>query len=94
MKQLLWVGFVMVAVFGKWVNGYLEFNETELSYIEDYQALNAHGYGDIGNSSFGDSKAYSPLMVPLTLIKSAAAKGAGNAMHSLLLTSSSLMIAI
>ncbi|TXG48950.1 hypothetical protein EZV62_024825 [Acer yangbiense] len=63
--RLFWVGFVVVLFYGKWVDGFLEFNETELSYIESY----AH--------DFGSSKVYSnAVMVGLTLIHSAGAKGA------------------
>ncbi|KAH7571228.1 hypothetical protein JRO89_XS04G0003100 [Xanthoceras sorbifolium] len=66
--RLFWVGFVVVLVYGKWVDGFLEFNETELSYIESY--------GHDG-SPYGSSKVYSnAVMVGLTLIQSAAAKGA------------------
>ncbi|KAK2634661.1 hypothetical protein Ddye_029453 [Dipteronia dyeriana] len=67
--RMFWVGFVVVLVYGKWVDGFLEFNETELSYIESY----AHDEA----SNFGSSKVYSnAVMVGLTLIQSAGAKGA------------------
>ncbi|GKV44243.1 hypothetical protein SLEP1_g51441 [Rubroshorea leprosula] len=61
--KLLWVGVVLGLVFGKLVNGFLDFNETELSFIESYE------YG-ISNAN------YNPVMVGLTLIQSAGAKGA------------------
>lgn len=62
--KLLWVGVVLQLVFGKLVNGFLNFNGTELSDIESYE--------------FGVSKAtYNPVMVGLTLIQGAGAKGAG-----------------
>ncbi|GLT38575.1 hypothetical protein SLA2020_128170 [Shorea laevis] len=61
--KLLWVGVVIQLVFGKLVNGFLDFNGTELSDIESYE--------------FGVSKATdNPVMVGLTLIQSAGAKGA------------------
>ncbi|KAK3228999.1 hypothetical protein Dsin_000880 [Dipteronia sinensis] len=67
--RLFWVGFVVVLFYGNWVDGFLEFNETELSYIETY----AHDEA----SNFGSSKVYSnAVMVGLTLIQSAGAKGA------------------
>lgn len=68
--MLLVVGvFLLVLVNEKWVDGLLEFNETELSYIESY----VHE-----GSPFGSSKAYisNPVMVGLTLIHTAGAKGA------------------
>ncbi|KAF4359393.1 hypothetical protein G4B88_024060 [Cannabis sativa] len=61
--KLLWVGIAFVVVLAKWVNGFVEFslNETEISLME----------------GFGVSKAgYNPLMVGLTLIHGAGAKGA------------------
>ncbi|GKU91204.1 hypothetical protein SLEP1_g5106 [Rubroshorea leprosula] len=61
--KLLWVGVVIQLVFGKLVNGFLDFNGTELSDIESYE--------------FGVSKATdNPVMVGLTLIQTAGAKGA------------------
>ncbi|XP_062081707.1 pectin acetylesterase 12-like [Humulus lupulus] len=63
MMKLLWVGIAVVVVLGKWVDGFVEFslNETEISLME----------------GFGVSKAgYNPLMVGLTLIHGAGAKGA------------------
>lgn len=61
--KLLWVGIAVLVVLGKWVDGFVEFslNETEISLME----------------GFGVSKAgYNPLMVGLTLIHGAGAKGA------------------
>ncbi|XP_031261460.1 pectin acetylesterase 12-like isoform X3 [Pistacia vera] len=66
--KLLWVVFVMVFVFGKWVDGFLEFNETELANIEAY----VHNGDEISNSKLSAN----PLMVGLTLIQGAGAKGA------------------
>ncbi|XVF41685.1 hypothetical protein PTKIN_Ptkin01aG0299800 [Pterospermum kingtungense] len=61
--KLSWVGVVMTFVFLQGVTGFLDFNETELSLIEAYE--------------YGVSKLnYNPLMVGLTLIQSAGAKGA------------------
>ncbi|GLT88475.1 hypothetical protein SLE2022_065000 [Rubroshorea leprosula] len=61
--KLLWVGVVIQLVFGKLVNGFLDFNGTELSDMESYE--------------FGVSKATdNPVMVGLTLIQSAGTKGA------------------
>lgn len=66
--KLFWVGLLLLLVNGKWVDGLLEFNETELSYIESY----VHD-----GSPFGSSKVSSnAVMVGLTLIQSAGAKGA------------------
>lgn len=64
MSKLLWVGVVIALVFSKWVDAFEDyhFNETELS------ALELHEASLIGRS---------PLLVGLTLIQSAAAKGAG-----------------
>ncbi|XP_024175685.1 pectin acetylesterase 10-like [Rosa chinensis] len=61
--KFLWVGIVVVLVFTKWANGFEEhsFNETELSWLEGY----------------GESKAaVTGVMVGLTLIPGAGAKGA------------------
>jgi hypothetical protein len=64
-----WAAAVAVCLFGVWVvDGFLEMNEEEIFYTE----ANA--------SYYIESKAYNPnnaLLVGLTLIKSAAAKGAG-----------------
>lgn len=58
----LWFGAVIGLLISKWVNGFDDFNLTEHSYLESY---------------YGVSKAASnPLMVGLTLIHGAAAKGA------------------
>ncbi|XP_022743077.1 pectin acetylesterase 12-like [Durio zibethinus] len=63
MKHFL-VGVVVVAfAFLEAVTGFLDFNETELSFIEAYE----HGVSKLN---------YNPLMVGLTLIPSAGAKGA------------------
>lgn len=62
--KLFWVGIVVVLVLTKLANGFEEhsFNETELSWLESY----------------GESKAaLTGLMVGLTLIPGAGAKGAG-----------------
>ena len=64
MLKLFWVGFVIAFVFLQVVTGFLDFNETELSFIEAY---------DYGVSKLN----YNPLMVGLTLIPSAGSKGAG-----------------
>ncbi|KAL4324039.1 hypothetical protein GQ457_11G010930 [Hibiscus cannabinus] len=61
--KLSWVGVVIAFGFLRVVIGFLDFNETELSFIEAY---------DYGVSKLN----YSPLMVGLTLITSAGAKGA------------------
>ncbi|XWS64391.1 hypothetical protein CRYUN_Cryun05aG0000800 [Craigia yunnanensis] len=63
MMKLFWVGVVIAFVFLQVVTGFLDFNETELSFIEAY---------DYGVSKLN----YNPLMVGLTLIPSAGAKGA------------------
>ncbi|XP_021898967.1 pectin acetylesterase 12-like isoform X1 [Carica papaya] len=63
MKKLLWVLAVAGLAFCTLVDGFMELNETQLSLIEAYD--------------YGVSKVnYNPLMVGLTLITSAAAKGA------------------
>ncbi|XWS58039.1 hypothetical protein CRYUN_Cryun08bG0001000 [Craigia yunnanensis] len=63
MTKLFWVGVVIAFVSAPVVAGFLDFNETELSFIEAYE--------------YGASKLnYNPLMVGLTLIPSAGAKGA------------------
>ncbi|XVF31538.1 hypothetical protein REPUB_Repub16aG0154300 [Reevesia pubescens] len=63
MMKLFWVGVVIAFAFAQMVTGFLDFNETELSLIEAYE--------------YGVSKLnYNPLMVGLTLIRSAGAKGA------------------
>ncbi|KAG4111679.1 hypothetical protein ERO13_D13G117000v2 [Gossypium hirsutum] len=63
MMKLSWVWIVIAIAFLQLVTGFLDFNETELSLIEAYD--------------FGVSKLnYNPLMVGLTLITSAGAKGA------------------
>ena len=62
--KLFWVGIVVVLVLTKLAKGFEEhsFNETELSWLESY----------------GESKAaLTGLMVGLTLIPGAGAKGAG-----------------
>lgn len=67
MANILWVGILVGLVFSIWVDGFEEyhlFNETELSILEareDEASL-------VGGS---------PLLVGLTLIQSAGAKGAG-----------------
>lgn len=61
--KFFWVGIVIVLVLSKWANGFGEysFNETELSWLDGY----------------GESKAApTGLMVGLTLIPGAGAKGA------------------
>ncbi|WRX23415.1 Pectinacetylesterase/NOTUM - like 6 [Theobroma cacao] len=61
--KLFCVGVFAAFVFCKVVTGFLDFNETELSFIEAYE--------------YGVSKLnYNPLMVGLTLIPSAGAQGA------------------
>ncbi|KDP23324.1 hypothetical protein JCGZ_23157 [Jatropha curcas] len=66
MRKLLWVWVAVVSVFGKWVNGFLELNETELFYT----GAEAYGY-------FNESKSsYDALMVGFTLIQGAGARGA------------------
>lgn len=69
MMKPLWVVFVVVFVFGKWVEGFLEFNDTELANIEAY----VHNGDEISNSKVSAN----PLMVGLTLIQGAGAKRAG-----------------
>ncbi|TYJ01147.1 hypothetical protein E1A91_A13G134300v1 [Gossypium mustelinum] len=63
MMKLSWVWIVIAIAFLQLVTGFLDFNETELSLIEAY---------DYGVSKLN----YNPLMVGLTLIASASAKGA------------------
>ncbi|MBA0727956.1 hypothetical protein Golax_000902 [Gossypium laxum] len=63
MMKLSWVWIVIAIAFLQLVTGFLDFNETELSLIEAY---------DYGVSKLN----YNPLMVGLTLITSAGAKGA------------------
>lgn len=64
--KLSWVGIVVGLCLGEMVSGneLVGFNATELSHFE------AHG-ASLANAN-------EPLMVGLTLIQSAAAKGAGN----------------
>ncbi|MBA0632329.1 hypothetical protein Godav_001090 [Gossypium davidsonii] len=64
MMKLSWVWIVIAIAFLQLVTGFLDFNEPELSLIEAY---------DYGVSKLN----YNPLMVGLTLITSAGAKGAG-----------------
>ncbi|KAF2307354.1 hypothetical protein GH714_026596 [Hevea brasiliensis] len=67
MGKLLWVLVALVSVFGKWVDGFFEFNETELFYT-----------GHEAYSYFNESKLIiNALMVGLTLIQGAGARGAG-----------------
>nr|KJB81156.1 hypothetical protein B456_013G131600 [Gossypium raimondii] len=63
MMKLSWVWIVIAIAFLQLVTGFLDFNETELSLIEAY---------DYGVSKLN----YNPLMVGLTFITSAGAKGA------------------
>jgi len=64
MMKLFWVWVVTAFLFHRGVTGFLDFNETEPSIIEAYE--------------YGVSKLnYNPLMVGLTLIHNAGAKGAG-----------------
>ncbi|MBA0751990.1 hypothetical protein Gogos_000871 [Gossypium gossypioides] len=63
MMKLSWVWIVIAIAYLQLVTGFLDFNETELSLIEAY---------DYGVSKLN----YYPLMVGLTLITSAGAKGA------------------
>ncbi|KAF2324105.1 hypothetical protein GH714_006674 [Hevea brasiliensis] len=66
MGKLLWVLVAVVLVFGKWVGGFFEFNETEIFYT----GAEAYGY-------FNESKPFNnALMVGLTLIQGARARGA------------------
>jgi len=67
MVNLFWVCIVIALVFTNWVdaNAYYHINETELSILEAHEA-----------SSFSSLVAQ-PHMVGITLIQSAAAKGAG-----------------
>jgi hypothetical protein len=65
-----WTAAAVLCLFGAWeVNGILEINEEELFYTE----TNASYYNE-SKAVFGNNA----LLVGLTLIKSAAAKGAGN----------------
>ena len=79
---LFLVGFLLFLVNGKWVDGLLEFNETELSYIESY----VHDFASSKAAYYSNA-----VMVSLTLIQSAGAKGAGtkyrNALYFLLINS-------
>ncbi|KAK4273356.1 hypothetical protein QN277_021775 [Acacia crassicarpa] len=63
MANLLWLGIVIGLAFGQWVDGSIGyyFNETELSLLESREA---------------SLIAATPLLVGLTLIQNAAAKGA------------------
>ncbi|KAJ9180399.1 hypothetical protein P3X46_008648 [Hevea brasiliensis] len=66
MGKLLWVLVAVVLVFGKWVGGFFEFNETEIFYT----GAEAYGY-------FNESKPFNnALMVGLTLIQGARGRGA------------------
>lgn len=68
MGKLFWVLVALVSVYGKWVDGFFEFNETEIFYTG---ADKAYGY-------FNESKPINnALMVGLTLIQGAGARGAG-----------------
>ncbi|OAY42467.1 pectin acetylesterase 12 [Manihot esculenta] len=67
MGKLFWVLVALVSVYGKWVDGFFEFNETEIFYTG---ADKAYGY-------FNESKPINnALMVGLTLIQGAGARGA------------------
>ncbi|XP_038715245.1 pectin acetylesterase 12-like [Tripterygium wilfordii] len=63
MMRHLWLLATLGLVLVKWVHGFVGINETELSYIETYSY---QGFKAVRN----------PLMVGLTLIPSAGAKGA------------------
>lgn len=79
MSRLFWVGIAIAIalVFSNWVDGfegYYEhhhFNETELSLLEAHEA----SFSFVGGN---------PLLVGLTLIQNAAAKGAGTTDQPLL----------
>ncbi|WCJ26822.1 Pectinacetylesterase family protein [Euphorbia peplus] len=69
-KVLMWVLVCSVANLGKRVNGFWEVNETELFYSGIISE-------DVQYTSFNESKAYNGyLMVGLTLIQGAGARGA------------------
>ena len=78
MRNLFLLGVVVVTglVLGTEANEYLEFNVTELDRIEELE------YGFSKSSSN-----FNPLMVGLTLIRGAGAKGAGTISLSLCFTS-------
>lgn len=64
MVKLFWVTIVIGLVFIKWVDAY-HINETELSILEAHEG---YSFSNLVNQ---------PRMVGITLIQSAAAKGAG-----------------
>lgn len=67
MRKLFLLGFVVTGlILGTEANGFLEFNVTDLDRIEELE---------FGFSKFNSN--YNPLMVGLTLIRGAGAKGAG-----------------
>jgi len=75
MERVLWVGIAIGLVFSNWVVGYEQyhFNETELSLLEAHEA----------SLSYAGTERNNLLLVGLTLIQNAAAKGAGNNLISI-----------
>lgn len=70
--SVLWIGILIGLVFGNWVDGFeeiLSFNETAMSFL-DTEHMEAYGASKAASAS-------DDLMVGLTLIQSAGAKGAG-----------------
>lgn len=70
-NNLFWLGIVSALVFSFWVDGfsayeYHHFNETEFSLLEAKE------------QAYSSLPGRFPLMVGLTLIQSAASKGAGS----------------
>lgn len=69
--SVLWIGILIGLVFGNWVDGFeeiLSFNETAMSFL-DTEHMEAYGASKAASAS-------DDLMVGLTLIQSAGAKGA------------------
>lgn len=62
MRLLVWALWLLGLVSSKWIDGFEDLNVTELHYYDQ---------------SYGVSYASQPLLVGLTLINGAAAKGAG-----------------
>lgn len=78
MERVLWVDIAIgLVVFSNWVDGFVgyehHFNETELSLLEAHEA----------SLSYAGTERNNLLLVGLTLIQNAAAKGAGNNLISI-----------
>jgi len=70
MARVFWTAIAIALVFSNWVDGFEgyyehQFNETELSLLEAHEASLSYAGSNL-------------LLVGLTLVQNAAAKGAGN----------------